>query len=305
MATKCYSPVLGKMIRVTTLDDCGNAPAAATPNAYVATNGFISVTLSAEVEDGAEIVTKKADGSLCVNERLASNFKRFTIEMEFCGVNPALKTLLTNAEAYLDYAGDTAGFTVAEGTINKNFALELWTGIAGAACLPGAAFYGGYLLLPFVRAGVIGDVKVDGENAVSFSLTGAYTKGGNAWGVGGYKVVLNDDVPAIPAPLPLALDTLDHLLIIDTSVAPPPSNCGPQPMPPVNATDAFQVVGAEGTWGPFGFVAPSTFTQANTWVVIAHPGTAWAQNSYVQGTTAGVGGQMYWTGATWATGKAP
>ena len=52
---------------------------------------------------------------------------------------------------------------------------------AGAACLPGAAFLGGYVLLPNVRAGVLGDISVDGENAVTFSLTGAYTKGGNAW----------------------------------------------------------------------------------------------------------------------------
>lgn len=299
-STKCFSPVLGKMIRVTSLDGCGNVPAATTADSYVATNGFISVTLSAEVEDGTEIVTKKADGSLCVNEKLAANFKRFTAEIEFCGVNPSLLAKLSNAETYADYADDIAGFTVPEGTIEKNFSLELWTGIAGSACLPGQAFYGGYLLLPFLRAGVLGDVTVDGENAVSFSLTGAYSQGGNAWGVGPYKVVLDDSVPAVPAVLPTALDPLDHLLIIDTSVAPPPSNCGPQPMPPVNATDA--TAGAPGTWGPFGYVAPSTFTQANAWGVVAHPATAWTTGQYVQGSTGGAPGEMNWTGVTWATG---
>lgn len=302
MATRCWAPVLGKRIRVTGLDDCGNTPPPTTPNSYVATDGFISVTLSSEVEDGAEIVTRKADGSLCVNEKLSNSFKRFTAEIEFCGVNPSLLALVSNADEYLDYADDVAGVTVGEGSIEKNFALELWTGIAGAACLPGQTFYGGYLLLPFLRAGVLGNIEVNGENAVSFSLTGAYTQGGNAWGVGPYEVVLNDDVPPTEDFLPLALDPADHLLIIDTSVAPPPSACNPQPMPPVNASIAYE--GAPGTWGPFGYIAPTNNVQATAWGVVASPLTAWDPPNYVQGSTPGAPGQMHWSGAAWVAGPA-
>lgn len=303
MPNKCWSPVLGKRIRVTELDACGNVPVATTANAYVATDGFISVTLSSEVEDGTEIITRKADGTLCVNEKLANSFKRFTAEIEFCGVNPALLALVSNAEEYLDYADDIAGVTVGEGTIEKNFALELWTGISGAACLPGQTFYGGYLLLPFLRAGVLGNIEVNGENAVSFMLTGAYTQGGNAWGVGPYQVVLNDDVPGVADFLPTALDPDDHMLIIDTSVSPPPSACGAQPMPPVNANIAY--AGIPGTWGPFGYVAPTTFTQANTWGVVASPNTLWTVGQNVQGSTPGAPGVMHWTGTAWALGAAP
>lgn len=189
MTTKCFTPLLGKRIRVTTLDECGNVPAQGTANAVLATDGFITVSLSSEVEEGAEIITKKADGSLCVNEKFANSFKRFTVEMEFCGVNPSLLSMVSNAEPYADYALDIAGITVPEGVIDKQFAFELWTGLAGGVCVPGAETAGGYLLLPFVQGGVLGDLEIGGEDAINFSLTGAYTKGGNAWDVGPYDVV--------------------------------------------------------------------------------------------------------------------
>lgn len=229
MATRCFTPVLGKRIRVTSLDSCGNYPAPATADKMAVTNGFISVQLSAEVEDGAEILTKKADGSICVNEQAAPSFKRFTAEIEFCGVDPGLLSLVTNAEIYENYDSDTAGIVVPEGVIDKRFALELWTGLSGAACAPGVAEASGYLLLPFMQAGVLGDITVDGENAVTFSLTGSYTKGGNGWGAGPYKVLAGaTDTPSV---LPTALDPLDHLLLIETTIAPPPSACGLQAMP--------------------------------------------------------------------------
>jgi len=229
MATHVFSPVLGKRLRVTKLDECGRVPATGTADSFVVTNGFITLKLSSEIEDGTEIMSKRADGSRCGNERGAASFKNFTVEMEFCAVDPALLTLMTNAEPYEDWAGDLAGFTVPEGAIDKAFALELWTGLSGQACVQGATTAGGYLLLPFVQSGVLGDLEINGEDAVTFSMTGAFTKGGNGWGVGPYKVVMDTKTtPGTPkvAALPTALDSLDHLLMIDTAVAAPPSAPG-------------------------------------------------------------------------------
>lgn len=229
MATRCFTPVLGKRLRAVTLDECGAVPASGTADSVAVTDGFISVTLSAEVEDGTEIITKKADGSLCVNEMTASSFKRFTAEAEFCGVDPGLLSVVTNAEIYENYEAVAAGIVVPEGTINKKFSLELWTGLSGEACAEGDEEASGYMLLPYVQAGVLGDITIDGENAVTFSMTGAYTKGGNAWGVGPFNV-LSDGTD--PAPLPTALDPLDHLLLIATGIAPPAVACGLVPFVP-------------------------------------------------------------------------
>jgi hypothetical protein len=270
MTTHFFIPVLGKRMRVTTLDVCGNPPAAGTANSAVSTDGFISIGLSSEVEDGAEIITRKADGSLCVNQKNVSSFKRFTLEMAFCGVNPSLLAMVSNARTYADSALDIAGLTVREGNIDKQFALELWTGLAGAACPVGVAFSGGYLLLPFVQGGVLGDITVDGENAVSFSITGAYTKGGNNWGLGPYNVVL---ATAVPAKLPTALDPLDHLLLMDTTLAPPPSSSEPVGIPPyITSLTPATGVAAGGT--PITNLAGAGFTGATAVNFGATPATA-------------------------------
>lgn len=231
MATRCFTPLLGKRLRVVALDECGNLPASGTANTVATTDGFISFSLSAEVEDGSEIITRKADGSLCVNEMTASSFKRFTIEAEFCGVDPGLLSVTTNAEIYENYEQVAAGIVVPEGTINKKFSAELWTGLSGEACTPGVEEASGYMLLPFIQAGVLGDLTIDGENAISFTMTGAYTRGGNAWGDGPFNVMSDG---GSPAPLPTALDPLDHLLLVATDIAPPAAACGLTPFIPAS-----------------------------------------------------------------------
>ncbi len=222
----CMIPLLGKMIRVTPQDSCGSVPTDAN---YVATDGFVSITLSSEVEDGAEIIVKKANGSLCVNEKRANSFKRFTVELHFCGVNPALLGIVSNANPYVNAAGDTIGFSVPEGEIDKFFSLELWTGLTGQACGEGVDEASGYVLLPLVVAGVLGNIEITGDAAIDFSITGAYTKGGNAWGVGPYDVVKDETGTA--GPLDPGVDPFDHLLMIDTGLTPPPSSCDPVPVP--------------------------------------------------------------------------
>lgn len=232
MATRCFTPLLGKRLRVVSLDECGNVPASGTADSMVVTDGFISVALSAEVEDGSEIITRKADGSLCVNEMTASSFKRFTVEAEYCGVDPGLLAVTTNAEIYENYEAVAAGIVVPEGTIDKKFSMEMWIGLSGEACAPGVEEASGYMVLPFVQAGVLGDLTVDGENAITFGMTGAYTKGGNAWLEGPFNVLDNEGVAS---PLPTPLDPLDHLLLVATNIAPPVAACGLVPFIPDEA----------------------------------------------------------------------
>lgn len=213
-----FIPILGKRIRVTRLSEFGAIDREG-DDAQIVTDGFITVSLTAEVEEGTEIIQRNASGALCVNEKFSDSFKRFTVEIEFCGVNPQLLTMVTNAEPYEDYAGEIAGFTIGEGEITDAFALELWTGLSGIEPEEGAE-PGGYFLLPFVGGGTFGDIEIGGEDAITFTLTGAMTKGGNQWNVGPYDVLLNEE--GEPSPLPTAIDALDHLLLMDTALAPPP-----------------------------------------------------------------------------------
>lgn len=228
MANHTFIPLLGKRLRTTVVDSVGRVDTV-NDEAQIATDGFITFNLTSEVEEGTEILQRNAQGALCVNEKFADSFKRFNLEIEFCGVNPQLFTMMTNAEPYEDYAGDIAGFTVSEGEIDKHFALELWTGLSGVSAGEGEDEPGGYLLLPFVAGGTFGDLEITGEDAINFSVTGAYTKGNNAWGVGPYDVLRDETMDA--APLPTALDPYDHLLLMDTALAPPPISTSAGPIP--------------------------------------------------------------------------
>lgn len=223
MATRTLSPVFGKRIRITKLDECGNVPDAGETDSMAVTDGFITVSLSSEIEDGDEITQKNAAGHLCINERTDSSFKYFTGEIEFCEVDPGILSLITNVVPYED-ADDTIGFYVPEGTITQRFALELWTGLAGQSCPEDVEEASGYLLLPFMKGGSLGDIEVGGEDAVTFTVSDMSSTGGNGWGVGPYDVVDG-------GPLPNELDEMAHLLMIETGVAPPPSASGLQDMP--------------------------------------------------------------------------
>jgi hypothetical protein len=297
MANHCTIPLLGKRLRVIPMDSCGRVPDGAE---YVATDGFVSITLDSEVEDGAEIIVRKANGSLCVNEKRANSFKRFTVEILFCGVNPALLGITTNAKPYVDgYTGDVTGYTVPEGEINKFFSLELWTGLSGGTCEPGAEEASGYILLPLVTAGVIGTIEITGEDAIDFSMTGASTKGGNSWGTGEFEVQL--DETGAPAVLNPGVDPFDHFLMIDTGVAPPPESCEPQPFPVgIPATGAN--AGTPGTWTPDPSDKPFDLAALRAGTIVASPVTAWTVGQSVE---LGDGSEAHWDGDSWESGAAP
>jgi hypothetical protein len=63
--------------------------------------------------------------------------------------------------------------------------------------------------------------------------------------------------------------------------------------------------GTPGTWTPSGSTPPADAAAATSDGVVASPTTAWTTGQYVQGSTAGAGGEMHWDGAAWVAGMAP
>jgi len=182
----------------------------------------------------------------------------------------------------------------------SGFALEVWMGVPGVACLGEAGAYG-YLLLPCLQAGVVGDFTIENA-AITFTVTGASTKDGNGWGTGPYNVVPGTD-GVTASPLPDALDVDDHLYTVFTTIEPPAptDGCVALAVPP--ATGAF--AGTPGTWSPAGATPPATFTAANSSGIDSLPDDdPWTTGQYVQGATAGASGEMFWNGTAWATGRA-
>lgn len=219
--SRCFAPVRGKAMRATKVDACG-APIFGEDSSVV-TEGFVSIAFTANTDDGEEISVTNAAGKVCVRDTPCPKFLNYGIEIEFCNVDPYLYAMLTGqAVIYDPVSGDAIGFTVstAADACAQGFALEVWTGAPGGQCGNGVE-PGGYILMPFVQGGVIGDFTIE-NGAISFTVTGAITKDGSSWGTGPYPIEAGEV-------LPKAITKTDHMLILQTTMTVPTPYCGPVP----------------------------------------------------------------------------
>lgn len=225
MASVCWGSIEGEAMRLTRVDSCGRPIVGAAST--IVSDGFISVGLTFEYEDGEETNQKNAAGRLCKVWKQRDQFKYVTAEISLCGVEPDLHEMTTGNDSVLDANGASVGITVGEDPDDAYFALEVWSNIPDAECGVGAQPYG-YFLLPFFSAARVGDLTLEATLA-NFSLT-ATTKRSNGWGVGPYMVVnsAEDGEPSVPSKLLTPLSSKKHFLATMTTIAPPtiPAECG-------------------------------------------------------------------------------
>jgi hypothetical protein len=265
-ATKCLSLVKGRRIRVTSLDACGRPVYG--DDSQVVSKGFISVGFTANTTETDEINVTNAAGEVCVYEAAVTSLVGYGIEIQFCEVDPELFALVTGQPVVLAADGSTVvGFDVDTkiGLENSNFALELWAGSpAGDACsTEGAQGSYGYLLLPFLTGGILGDFTVE-NGSVTFTLTGANTKEGNAWGTGPYNVMLNDAPTPVPAPMATPVSTSTALRTMIVDVAPPAEACGARPLLDPSLAPLTSIAGVADAGDPTNMTADFTTTPAAT-----------------------------------------
>jgi hypothetical protein len=294
MSNFCYPILRGRRLRATRLDGCGTPVLG--PDSTVVTKGFISVALTANNEEGEEINVTNANGEVCVLDTPVPKLKNYSVEITFCDVNPALLNLMSGQPLVLN-GTDTVGFRVNSDvdTAASGFGLELWTGVASETCEVGSGTAYGYLLLPFLQGGTLGDFTVENA-AINFTLTGATTKKGSGWGVGPYDVVMDSGTPG---PLATAINSGDHLHLERTTVAPPEADCDPQPLG-VEATGF--TAGTPGTSTPANSYPPASAAELIAEGPLLPPATpAWTTGQYIvlrDGSTA------YWDGDQWVAGIA-
>jgi len=230
MPTKCLSLVRGRRIRLTRLDGCGR-PVFGDCSSVVS-KGFISVAFTAATTQSSEINVTNAAGEVCVFEPAETSLTGYSVEIQFCEVDPDLFSLVTGQPVVMDASGNVIGFDVDTATSlsASGFGLELWAGSAsGDACATeGAQGSFGYLLLPFIRGGIVGDFTVD-NNSVTFTITGGATRDGNAWGVGPYSDIQIGS-GGQPGPMLAPVSSTVALRTILTDVAPPEAACGCRPL---------------------------------------------------------------------------
>jgi hypothetical protein len=298
MPTKCLTPVRGKMSRYTRLDQCGRVVLG--PDSVVTSKGFVSVALTVNTEATDAISVPNAAGEKCVNEPGVTTVTGITAVVTFCNVDPDIYILTTGANPVLDAFGNTVGFDVDTATSPSDvrFALEVWTGISGGGgCADGGTGQFGYLLLPYMLGGTVGDYTIE-NGAVSFSIANATSLDGNAWGVGPYNVVLDADGEESTL-LNGGITSTTHHRFMLTDVAPPEAACGARPLLDsaapaltsitatavgLDATVAPTPAGADPWWADFGdgtwdyseggTSLVHTYEAAGTYTITAQRGTS-------------------------------
>lgn len=221
----CAKPLQGETIRVTRLDECGNPEYGEC--AYAVSEGFVSATLTPNMEEGERFFQRNASGRAIVNQRSKPDLNWYDISAVFQEVDFELFTILTGLPVYENDQSEAIGFAVTESDFaTSNFALEVWMGNAEEECAPGdpLPFYG-YNLLPWVVEGALSGEIAVANSLITFTITGR-TRKGTPWGTGPYDVVL--DMNGAPSPLFTAIANDTHHLPIWTQLAPPAASCGCQ-----------------------------------------------------------------------------
>lgn len=291
-----FSLVRGNAMRATRLNGCGDPVLG--PDSVVTSEGFISVGLTANQETGDAISVTNAAGKVCILDEPAPKFVNYSVEVAFCGVNPELIGLMTGQPVTYNAAGDPIGFRVnSKIKVTKTgFAMELWSTVPQEECDESGLEAFGYMLLPFIKGGTLGDFTVE-NGAVNFTMTGARTKDGPGWGVGPFDVVTDDTGAAGPLNDPVTAG--DHLVVEVTTVPPPDVEDDDGKALGVPATGADAAT-TPATLAPANSYPPEDLADAATGFT-ATPATAWTAGQYV---TLGDGTQAHWNGTAWVAGPA-
>lgn len=305
--TKRMSPLKGKRVRVTRLDECGRPVYG--DDAQVVTSGFITTTFTANTSETDEIRIVNANGDTCLLEPSQQSIEGYSLEIQFCDVDPDLFNMMTGVSVLFDADGTAVGFEqdTAIDMSSFGFAFELWTGIkTDEGCGEVGEVPYGYMLLPFLKGGVIADFTVE-NGALNFTVTGATTRKGNGWGVGPYDV--QKDELGNANKLLQAVSQSASFRFMETFVAPPASVPGSRPAldpdwttltsvtaitTPASLEVDFEVapniVLGEGVWYDFGdgtwdYVEDNdgdtthTYASAGTYTVRASANGVWVQTT--------------------------
>lgn len=307
MSSTTFPLVGGRRMRLTRLDACG-VPAWGNFTQAVS-KGFVSVAVTANYDDGTEVVLRNASGERCVDRPAEAELINLALAINFCAVDPDIYAGLTGFPKIIDpVTGDTIGFKVNRGIRPASIknALEVWADAQGTAgCDDADEVPYGYLLWPYINGARVSDYTIE-EGAVTFSVNSAITKDGSQWGEGPYLVARDEEGdPATLAGVNEVVEDQDHQVVFRTTVPPPEPTDGLVPLDdPEGAAATTATAGIPGTYNG---VRPATVAALQASAITGSGGASpWTTGQMVY---VGNGDRAYWAGSgatpKWEPGVAP
>lgn len=306
MSELTYPIINGRVMRGTILDQCG-VPAYG-DFVSVTSEGFVSVAVTANYDDGTAIQTRNANGRFCINKAAEAELLNLGVTVAFCGVDPDFYTALTGFPKILDpVTGKTIGFKVNRGVrpADVKVALEVWSDATDSAgCSVDDEFPYAYQLWPFLQGGKFSDYTVE-NNAVTFTVTNLLSLDDSGWDAGPYLVVTDESGDPDVLQAADVIGSEDHELIVRTVVPPPLPTDGLVPLD--DPADPDATTAAHGAPGTFNGVRPADLTALQASSITGSGGvTPWTTGEYV---ILGDGSHAHWAGSgatpKWVGGNAP
>lgn len=297
-----YPLISGRVMRGTRVDSCGVPVYGDT--AMITTDGFVSVAVSPQYNDGTEINIENAHGRRCVHRDAESELTNLALTIVFCAVDPEFFSVVTGFPVIVDSSGDAIGYRInrAIRPSDVRFALEVWMdAFADSGCDDSGEVPYGYNLWPFLSGGKVGDWTIE-HNAVTFTVSALLTKDGTSWGIGPYDVAA--DAMGAAQALYDAADAKDHQISFKTTIAPPEATNGLMPLDDPDGADA--TTATAGTPGTFNGVRPYDIAALQASSITGSGGvTAWTTGQFVY---LGNGTKAHWAGSgatpKWVAGAA-
>lgn len=196
MASRPFTLVKTRIVRLTRLDDCGAF--AFGPKGSLATQGFVKAETKWDIEDGAKSEQKNDWGDYCLNEEDDPIIKGGDLTDDFCNVDPDAYDLVSGARVVVApvggvggiAAGVSIGYAIGQATTPGHFAQETWTKIGGACSTDGTPLWV-YTVWPHLKGGRPGDQSLD-RGTTTFQQS-AKLRPAAGWGSGPYE----DDILTI------------------------------------------------------------------------------------------------------------
>lgn len=222
-------PVRGRRYRITRLDACGNL--VYEDNASIVSNGVVTAAFSRLTNETEAVQQTNSNGDLVVDEPAVTKLAGYSVELTMAELDAEWFSAATGLKLSYDIRGIPNGI-IADTDIDLEgfgFALEVWTGVAadGDACGEVGEQEFGYILLPFLKGGALGDFSVE-NGAISLVITGASSRKGGNWRRGPYNV--EENAGGVAGPLLEPITSTQVLVLKRVNVSPPEALVGGRPL---------------------------------------------------------------------------
>lgn len=186
------------------------------PDNHAVIESQISLTLTADVEEGTEETQKNGCGAIQASDKQDDIFKRWTLELQIAKFDPAFIEILTGATVAVDGSGNPIGVIganeLASDFVRPFAAVECWTKMFDGDAQSSSRPYG-YLVLPGTRWR-LGNTSF-GESFTPIVFSG-FSQTNSLWGNGPYDDTgdFDDDVATWA------------VAMIEDTAPPPTATCG-------------------------------------------------------------------------------